>query len=198
VSSAPRIASVPAVALAATLLLGSLGAAPARPAPKTVVGTPIAHAAERDAAPAGQGSSAPHDAPTLTHVGVKLLLERLCGVRLPKVEGVVRSLCVLALTMNLSPVDVWYVKPQTTTVEDTPPPVDTPPPGTPPPPTEDQGHPDEAPPPPPPPLRVPEPATMTSALIGASLAGLAWWRRRRRDGSSGDPEDPPDSPPLAE
>ena len=194
-SFAPRIASVPAVALAATLLLGPLGAAPARPAPKAAAGTPIAHAA-RDVAPASQGFSAPHDAPALTQMGVKLLLEQLCGVRLPRMDSVIRSLCVLALTMNLSPVDVWYVKPQTTTVEDVPP-VDTPPPSIPPPPNQPTGGTDET-PPPPPPLRVPEPATITSALIGASLAGLAWWRRRRRDEDLDEQEAPPDSLPLAE
>jgi MYXO-CTERM domain-containing protein len=191
VSFPPRIASVSAVALAATLLLGPLGAAPARPAPTATV-APLAQAAH--VAPVAHAISAPHDALTLTHVGVKLLLERLGGVQPPRVEDAVRSLCVLAVTMSLSPVDVWYVKPQSNQTEVVPP-VDHPPPGIPPPPVQPQSQPEESPPPPPPPIRVPEPATVTSALIGASLAGLAWLRRRRRGKATTDEAPDADSPP---
>jgi MYXO-CTERM domain-containing protein len=174
------------VALAVTLLLGPLGAAHARPAPK------VTAAPNAQAAPVAPTISAPHDAPTFTHVGIKLLLERLCGAQPPRVEDAVRSLCVLAVTMSLSPVDVWYVKPQSNQTQEIPP-VDNPPPGIPPPPVQPQGHTEES-PPPPPPIRVPEPATATSALIGASLAGLAWLRRRRRGQTTADEAPDPESP----
>src|SRR5207245_2043722 len=125
VSFAPRIASVPAVALAATLLLGLLGAAPARPAP-TATAAPVA-----PAAPLAPAARAPPDAPPLTHGGAQLLRQQLSSV------------------------------------------------------------------PPPRPARVAGPATATSALIGASLAGLAWLRRRRR-GQTATEEAPDPAPPSAD
>jgi PEP-CTERM motif len=173
---APRKVSVPAVALAATLLLGPLGAAPARPAPSTKPGTHPSRVAPMVGAPEGVGSGAPRDAPEMKLVKIALL-QRLGDFGLAQAEEVVRSLCVLAMTMSLSPVDIWYVKPQDVPPQNLPP--DNPPPEVLPPPPE-QPPPPELPPPPPPPIRVPEPATVTSALIGSTLAAFAWWRRRRR------------------
>jgi hypothetical protein len=174
--------SVPALALAATLLLGAAGAAPAWPAPESSEGTQTARGAPTQAAPAGNSLGSP-DARTAESMELALL-EALAEGDSARVEEAVRSLCVLAMTMSFSPVDIWYVKPQSNQPPNVPPPENVPPPDVPPPfvlqPPPEQPPPPDQPPPPPPPLRVPEPAALATALVGSALAALAWWRRRRR------------------
>lgn len=186
--SPPRMASV--LALAATLLLGPVGAAPVRPAPKAPPGTLLGCVAPWHGAAASESTGTPHVAPDLEAVAGALM--RRLQDDPARAEVLIRSLCVLAMTMNLSPVDVWCVKPQSQSSSEPPdnPPPDNPTPEVVPPPPE-QPPPIEQPPPPPPPRGVPEPATLVSALVGSGLAAFALWRRRRRSPEAAEQADAP-------
>lgn len=173
---APRKACVPVVVVAAMMLFGPLS-------------QPTIQACQAKAR--GTHRQGEYPAPSKIDSGRKLPGLKVVTTApqprlpqlLPRFGDVVRTLCVLAMTMGISPFDLW-AKPATTTPlppeqppPDNPVPPVVPPPSQPPTPITTT----EVPPGQPPPSGgVPEPTAVVSALVGSSLVLCQWWRRRRR------------------
>jgi hypothetical protein len=182
---APRFARGRSVVVAAVLL--------------GLAGPPLAWAGQNAPRPSGKVSYAPplsrveQSAPQLqghqTHA-TSASNDSSRSSDAPRTEGEIRPLTaeqvqvLLAVVLLRSP----YGRPNTTPPQETPPPDNPTPPIIPPPPETPPANP---PPEEPPPTieHSPEPATLATALVGASLGVCAWWRRRKARGQVADADE---------